>query len=256
MRHPHILILGGTTEARAIATRLAADVPGLKVTTSLAGRTGRPVTPPGELRVGGFGGPEGLARWIETHEVKLLIDATHPFAARISANARLASAHTGVPAIMFERPEWRQREGDDWIDAGTMEAAAGMLGAVPRRVFLAVGRQELAPFAAHPMHSYVVRSVDALPGGILPDAVRMLGRGPFDEAAERRLLAEHGIEVVVAKNSGGEATYGKIAAARALGLPVVVVRRPASPARDACHSVDAVMEAVHQALARLEERGA
>lgn len=250
----HVLILGGTADARAIAARLAADT-SLRVTTSLAGRTQNPVAPAGNVRIGGFGGADGLARWIGESGVDLLIDATHPFAARISANAREAAERTGIPLLAFERPAWMRVTGDNWTDAVTMTEAASMLGPDPKHVFLAVGRQEVEPFDAFRQHAYVVRSVEPIADGLLPGATRVLDRGPFDETAEKRLLEDHRIDIVVAKNSGGDATYGKIAAARALGLPVVMVRRPAPPTPGAFHDIEALVEAAHRALALPKERG-
>jgi precorrin-6A/cobalt-precorrin-6A reductase len=255
MAKRHILILGGTTEARVIAGRLSAE-PGLRMTTSLAGRTESPVLPAGEVRSGGFGGAEGLARWLGEHRVDVLVDATHPFAARISANARQAALALRVPLVSHERPAWAPTSGDHWLDAASMEEAAELLGEEPRRAFLAVGRQELAPFDANRQHHYVVRTVEPIADDILPDAVRLLDRGPFAETAERGLLEQHRIDVVVTKNSGGKATYAKLTAARALGLDVVMVRRPGTPAPDAVHSVEEAVAAVHRALAFPEERGA
>lgn len=255
MTKPHVLILGGTAEARAIAARLALR-PDVRVTSSLAGRTERPLVPAGALRTGGFGGADGLARWIAENGVALVVDATHPFAARISANARAAAAAAGVPLVAHERPAWARLPGDRWIDADDVRHAAELLGSAPRRVFLALGRQELAPFDACRQHRYVVRSVEPIPDAILPGATRLLARGPFDEAAERDLLVRHRIECVVAKNSGGSATHAKIAAARALALPVVMVRRPAPPAPGTVASVAEAIEAIHQALPPAAARGA
>jgi precorrin-6A/cobalt-precorrin-6A reductase len=224
-----VLILGGTGEARALAERLAAR-PGFRVTLSLAGRTAAPAAAPCALRVGGFGGPDGLAAWLAAERIGALVDATHPFARRISANARAAARAAGVPLVALARRPWAAVAGDRWTRVPDMPAAAGALGEItPARVFLAIGRQEVAAFRAAPRHRYLVRSVEPPdPADLPPRAETILARGPFTEAEERALLAARGIEVVVAKNSGGEATYGKIAAARALGLPVVMVDRPPS----------------------------
>lgn len=250
----HVLILGGTGEARAIAARLAGRA-NLRVTSSLAGRTADPARPAGEVRIGGFGGAEGLAAWLAEHAVDVLVDATHPFAARISASAEAAAAMAAVPLVVHERPAWQPVEGDRWRLAPDMEDAARLLGADPRKVFLAVGRQELAPFAARPQHRYVVRSVEPAGEGLPANAETILERGPFDEADEAALLRDRRIDVLVTKNSGGEATYAKLAAARALGLPVVMVHRPRPPVAGACANVDQVVAAVDHALARLAERG-
>jgi precorrin-6A/cobalt-precorrin-6A reductase len=237
----HILVLGGTTEASGLVARLAGR-PGLTVTLSLAGRTAAPSPAPVPTRVGGFGGAEGLARWIAAHGVGLVVDATHPFAAVISGNAAVACARSGMPLLALRRPPWRAVAGDRWIEVGTMAEAVAALGAAPRRVFLTVGRLELPAFAAAPQHAYVARTIepigDALSG---PDVVAIRARGPFDEAAERALMERHGVEMVVTKNAGGTATAGKIAAARALGLPVVMVARPTKPEGPAVESVEAAL---------------
>ena len=173
----------------------------------------------------------------------MLADATHPFARRISANAALASADAGVPLVVLSRPPWTALPGDRWTRVADMAAAAAAIGGPPRRVFLAIGRQEVAAFRAAPQHRYLVRSIEAVaPGDLPPGAAAILARGPFAEADERRLLEAQRIEVVVAKNSGGDAGYGKIAAARALGLPVVLIDRPA---------VSGAAASVDEAVARL-----
>lgn len=224
-----ILILGGTTEARQLAGKLAARAD-ISVMLSLAGRTESPVAQGVPVRVGGFGGAGGLALYLHQNKIDLLIDATHPYAARISANAAEAARMTGVPIVALRRPGWEAVEGDRWTLVDTVASAVTALGSVPRRVFLALGRQEVAAFEAAPRHHYLIRSVDPVePRLAVPDAAYLLARGPFHEVDERALLESRGIEVVVSKNSGGEATYGKIAAARALGVEVVMIRRPALP---------------------------
>jgi precorrin-6A/cobalt-precorrin-6A reductase len=239
-----ILILGGTTEARRLAERLAPRAD-LAVTLSLAGRTAAPAAQPVPVRIGGFGGASGLAAFLEAQAIDVVIDATHPYAAQISANAERAAARARVPLIAIERPAWQQVDGDRWSEVADMPAAVAALGRTPRRVFLALGRNELRPFEAAPQHFYLVRSVDPVePPLALPDAIYLTGRGPFDEAAEQELLTRHRIDVIVAKNSGGTATYGKIAAARRLGLPVIMLRRPPPRAGAAAD--------VEQALARLD----
>lgn len=234
----HVLVLGGVAEARDLASRLAA-APGRAVTLSLAGRTRAPRLPQGcAVRIGGFGGAEGLARWIAAGGVAALVDATHPFARRISAHAEAAAAATGTPLVVLERPPWTEVPGDRWIRVPDMPAAAaalgGLLGDDPGpgsgQALLAIGRQELAAFRIVPGLRCLVRSVEPPdPVDLPPGAETLLARGPFDVAAERALLSARGIVAVVAKNSGGDATYGKIAAARALGLPVILIDRPARP---------------------------
>ncbi|WP_191875954.1 cobalt-precorrin-6A reductase [Streptomyces filipinensis] len=224
----HVLILGGTTEARRLATDLAAR-PGVRVTTSLAGRVTRPATPAGEVRIGGFGGAQGLADWLRTHHVGALVDATHPFAEAITAHAAHAAAVTGVPAAVLRRPGWRPAPGDRWYDVPSLAGAAEALPGLGRRVFLSTGRLGLAAFAHLTDLHFVVRSVDPPEPPMPPDTEQVLARGPFTLADETRLLRTHRIEVLVTKDSGGEATAAKLTAARELGLPVVVVRRPPLP---------------------------
>jgi precorrin-6A/cobalt-precorrin-6A reductase len=224
-----ILILGGTTEASGLAAALAGQGR-FQPLLSLAGRTSDPKPLPIPTRVGGFGGAEGLARFLRDERIEALIDATHPFAAVMSHNAARAADATGVPLLGLRRPPWTPRAGDRWREVADMGEAVRAIGEAPRRVFLTVGRLELRPFAAAPQHAYVVRTIepidDALP---VPNVIAIRDRAPFDEAAERALMAREGIEVLVTKNSGGAATYPKIAAARALGIPVVLVARPEKP---------------------------
>lgn len=224
------------------------------MTLSLAGRTAKPVRQPVPVRVGGFGGAEGLARYLTEHRIDLLVDATHPHAARISANAAMAVQDTGVPLLALRRPAWEPVEGDRWTGVDDVQGAVDALGTAPRRVFLALGRQEVGPFEAAAQHSYVIRSVDPIePPLSVPHATYLLDRGPFREADEAAQLAAHGIDVVVAKNSGGAATYGKIAAARRLGIEVVLVRRPVLPTADAVDSVEEAERAIDHRLG--SERG-
>lgn len=249
----HVLVLGGTGEARNLATSLAAR-PGVRVTLSLAGRTRAPTLPVCTVWVGGFGGAEGLANWLRAKGVDALVDATHPFARVISPNADRAATATGVPLVVLERPPWRAIPGDRWTRVPDMPSAALALGREPRRVFLAVGRQEVGAFRTAPQHRYLVRSVEpALPGDLPPQAETLLARGPFAEADERALLWERGTEVVVTKNSGGDATYGKIAAARALGLPVVMVDR--QPRRGAAATVAEALERLDHVATPAAKRG-
>ena len=194
------------------------------------------------MRVGGFGGAEGLAQYLSAERIDALVDATHPYAAMISANAVRAAELSKTALLALRRPPWARVSGDRWIEVADVPSAVEALAPTPRRVFLALGRNELAPFAAAPQHHYLVRSVDPIdPPLAVPHAIYVTGRGPFDEADDRALLQAHGIEVVVAKNSGGSATYGKIAAARALGLPVILLRRPALPTVAAVETVEAAV---------------
>ncbi|WP_040593650.1 cobalt-precorrin-6A reductase [Mesorhizobium metallidurans] len=250
-----ILILGGTTEARQLAGKLAARAD-LAITLSLAGRTENPVTQGVPTRVGGFGGAEGLAAYFGEAGMHLLIDATHPYAGRISANAAQAARNTGVPIIALRRPGWESVRGDRWIPVDNVAGAVEALGASPRRVFLALGRQEVAAFEAAPQHHYLIRSVEPVePRLAVHDATYLLARGPFREADERTLLESHSIDTVVSKNSGGEATYGKIAAARALGIEVIVIRRPTLPDVPSAETVEALAAMVDHFLEPDAERG-
>ncbi|MBX9844474.1 MAG: cobalt-precorrin-6A reductase [Xanthobacteraceae bacterium] len=235
-----ILILGGTAEARQLAGALAKRAD-LTVTLSLAGRTAAPAAQPVPVRIGGFGGPAGLAAHLKTERIDALIDATHPYAATISRHAAEAAAAAKVPIIALRRAAWTAVPGDRWIEAADMQDAVRLLGTTPRRVFLAIGRKEVAAFEAAPQHHYLVRSVDPVdPPLAVPDATYIVARGPFAESDERKLLAGHRIECIVAKNSGGDATYGKIAAARALGLTVVMLQPPALPDVSAVPTIEAV----------------
>jgi len=252
---PKILILGGTTEARKLAARLA-ERKGLDITLSLAGRTESPVAQGVPVRSGGFGGAEGLARYLTDEEIDLVIDATHPYAARISANAAEASRLSGVAALALRRPAWEAVEGDRWTMVEHAGEAVAALGSARRKVFLALGRQEIAGFEAAPQHGYLIRSVDPVePPLAVPDATYILARGPFSEEDDRALLVAHGIDAIVAKNSGGQATYGKIAAARELGIDVLLFRRPVLPELPSGTSVAEVLALVDHALAPAEKRG-
>jgi precorrin-6A/cobalt-precorrin-6A reductase len=252
---PRILILGGTMEARGLAERLAAR-PDLDITLSLAGRTMAPVALPVPVRSGGFGGAAGLTDYLVRERVDALIDATHPYASIISANAAAAAGNAQVPLMALRRPPWHKIDGDRWTPASNVNAAVEALGKAPRRVFVALGRNELVPFSEAPQHYYLIRSVDPVePSLPLPQADYITGRGPFSEADDHALLKAHRIEAVVAKNSGGTATYGKIAAARALGLEVIILRRPALPDVAAVATVDETVTWLDHALTLAAARG-
>ena len=228
---PHVLILGGTGEALALARALALQRPDLAVTTSLAGATSTPVQPPGALRIGGFGGSEGLADWLHRAEVAAVVDATHPFAATMAGHAAAACAAGGVPRLKLVRPMWQRRDGDRWIGVADAAAAAQALVTLgARRVFLTLGTRELHAFAGLDSMVFTVRMIE-VPAEPLPlaRADLILARGPFGEREEHALIAGRRIDAVVAKASGGDATRGKIDAARALGLPVVMIARPSMP---------------------------
>jgi len=224
-----ILILGGTTEASGLAKLLAGDRR-FRPTLSFAGRTAAPQPQPIATRVGGFGGSDGLARYIKEQAIEAVIDATHPYAPRISANAVVACRRAGVELATLIRPAWKAAAGDNWETAPTAVAAALAIGKNPRRVFLALGRQELHSFAAIAQHHYIVRVIDPPQGGRPHNLVLLQQRGPFDFDAELRLLKERKVDVVVSRNSGGTAAYAKIEAARVLRLPVIMISRPVKPA--------------------------
>lgn len=236
-----VLILGGTTEGHALASALAgrSDV---RVVSSLAGRTANPRLPPGEVRVGGFGGPDALAAYLAEQKMNAVVDATHPFAAVMGRNAADGCAKAGIPLLRLERPAWQPGPGDDWTEVDDWDAAARIVGERSRRVLLAVGRQELAPFAALDDVWFLVRSVEA-PDPMPPfkQAELLLTRGPFALAGERDLLRARGIDTIVCKNSGGSATDAKLMAARELGLKVVMKRRPSRPEVPTAASVEAAV---------------
>ncbi|HXX51342.1 MAG TPA: cobalt-precorrin-6A reductase [Xanthobacteraceae bacterium] len=250
-----VLILGGTTEARILAERLA-ERADLEVVLSIAGRTASPIRQPVPVRRGGFGGAAGLADYLTERRIDAMIDATHPYATVISANAGAAARASGVSFVAFRRPPWRAVGGDRWDEAADVGAAVRMLGDRPRRVFVALGRSELAPLVKAPQHFYLIRSVDPVdPPLPLPHASYVTARGPFSEANDRALLVEHAVDIVVAKNSGGAASYGKIAAARALGIAVIMVRRPEAPDAPGVETVEAAMAWLDHALTSAAARG-
>ena len=250
-----ILILGGTAEARALAQELAGRAD-LAVTLSLAGRTAEPLPQAVPVRSGGFGGAEGLAAYLRAEHIATLIDATHPYAAVISANAARAAEIAQVPLLALRRPAWKKQAGDTWTEVATVEDAVEALGEAPRRVFLTLGRKELAPFATALQHVYLVRSVDPVdPPLDVPQASYLTARGPFTEEADRALLKTHRIEIIVAKNSGGNATYAKIAAARALGIPVIMLARPALPEVATATTVEEVLAWLDHVSAPSTARG-
>lgn len=250
-----LLILGGTAEGRALAAAAEARFGlALTVISALAGRTRAPLRPVGAVRIGGFGGAEGLAAYLRDEGIGLLIDATHPFATRISAQAYEAAERAGTRRLVLVRPPWESAPGDRWIDAATVEEAVQAIPAGAERVFLTVGARSLVPFAARPELWFLVRLVDP-PADPVPLLRHRLicARGPFAEDDERALLADHRIDCLVTRASGGEATVAKLAAARALALPVVIVRRPEPPGGERAASVEETLAWIAR---RLGERPA
>lgn len=239
-----VLILGGTSDAALLAQK-AAQISNLEVISSLAGRTENPTIP--ATRVGGFGGVAGLVEYLrsrsvsfgESHQIDFIIDATHPFAAKISHNASQAARIVGIPHLMLVRPAWEKVEGDVWIEVDSNESAAAVLPGLAKRVFLTIGRQELATFSHLQDIWFLMRAIDPPDEHIkLPPGELLLARGPFSLDAELELLRERKIEAIVSKNSGGDATYAKIVAARELTIPVVMVRRSPLPDGDKVDNVE------------------
>jgi precorrin-6A/cobalt-precorrin-6A reductase len=235
-----ILLLGGTTEASAMAGALA--VAGRDAVFSYAGRTARPAVQPLPQRQGGFGGVVGLVDYLRVEGISHVVDATHPFAAQMSAHAVVACDEAGVALCALERMPWQAQDGDDWIRVGDMAAAVAVLPEQGARVFLAIGKQNLNFFAAKPDNHYLLRLVDA-PEAVLPlpDTTVVVARGPFDADSDRALMLDHRITHVVSKNAGGTGAEAKLIAARALGLPVVMVERPQVPERRILRSVEELM---------------
>ena len=238
-----ILLLGGTTEAGLLA-RAMADA-GLDAVYSLAGRTDEPLRQPLPLRVGGFGGVLGLEDFLRAEAISHVVDATHPFAAEMSRNAVHACERAGAALMALERPGWVEQLGDRWTRVGSGIAAAMALPRWPARVFLAIGRQGLSDFVGAPQHHYLLRLVD--PPGVLPlpGVEVVLGRGPFRLEDDLALMRRHGVQVVVSKNSGGHGARAKLDAARLLGLEVIMIDRPALPARPTCATMAEVMAWLH-----------
>jgi precorrin-6A/cobalt-precorrin-6A reductase len=221
------------------------------VTTSLAGRTASPVALPGNVRVGGFGGPAGLASWLENERVDAVVDATHPFTAQMPWNAAEACAATGVPRLRLRRPGWAPEAGDRWTVVADMKTAAAVVAAMPaRRVFLTIGRQQLGEFAGLDQVWFLVRCIEPPDPIPLHRAEVLLARGPFDLSGEEELMATRRIDGVVTKNSGGSAAAAKLAAARGLGIPVVMVARPPAPPGPCVATVDDAMGWLDSTLGR------
>jgi precorrin-6A/cobalt-precorrin-6A reductase len=240
-RSLRVLLLGGSTEATALAERLA-RVGTIEATLSLAGRTTNPSKSALATRIGGFGGADGLANFLRHEKIDLLIDATHPFAARISTNAVAAAAAAKIPLLAVERPPWTSVEGDDWLDTESIETAIAALPYEPQNVFSGLGRQAIDALCRAPHHRYLIRAVDPIE---LPPVLSMseliTARGPFRTGEDARLFADYNVRYVLAKNAGGAATYAKIEAARQLGIKVHMVRRPVLPPRTTVASSDAAM---------------
>jgi len=239
-----ILVLGGTAEARELADALHAA--GVPVTSSLAGRVARPRLPEGSVRVGGFGGPEALARWLTQHGVAAVLDATHPFAERISTSAATACPHAGVPLLRLQRPGWSERSGEHWHWVEDLDAAAAAISSLGERVLLTTGRQGLPAFAGVAGAWFLVRCVEEPAPPLPPRHQLLLDRGPYTVEGELALIDEHRIDLVVTKDSGGIHTQAKLDAARLRGLPVIVVKRPPRPDVETVSTVADAFAWAHQ----------
>ncbi len=251
---PNILLLGGTTEASALARLLAAH--GMAAMISYAGRTENPRPQPIPMRIGGFGGVSGLVACLRENRVTHLMDATHPFAATMSANALEAARIAGVPCAALTRPAWTPVAGDDWIGVPDIAGAVDALAGPPRRIMLALGRMHVEAFAVQPQHHYLLRFVDAPDRpSALPRHTLVVDRGPFSADEDTRLLRDHAIELVICKNSGGSGAAAKLAAARSLSLPVLMIERPAVPARTEFHRPEDVLDWIGHAASPASERG-
>ncbi len=234
------LILGGTGDANQLADALARAR--TDAVYSYAGQTKIPLPHDLPTRIGGFGGADGLADFIRSEKITHVIDATHPFAAEMSRHAVTACTATNIPLIALERAPWTREAADNWIDVANIDAAVAAMPAAPARVFLAIGRQHIAPFAAKPQHAYTLRFVDAPDGALpLPNARVIVSRGPFTLDGELELMRSRGIEWIVARNSGGTGARAKIDAARKLSLPVIMIAPPELPERLRVESVDDVL---------------
>lgn len=237
-----LLILGGTGDAVKLLDR-ASSLPGLKVITTLAGRTQVPKAVVGEVRVGGFGGEAGLVEYLNTEKIDLIIDATHPFAAQISWHVAGAATQTNIPRLMLLRPAWTRLPEDDWIEVESIQKSVMAIPATAERIFITIGRQQLALFARLTDRWCLMRSIDPPDPSIpLPPGKLLLDRGPFTLESERQLLTQYRIQAIVSKNSGGDATYAKIIAARELKIPVITIHRPIVPEGDRVADIESAIQ--------------
>ncbi len=237
---PNLLLLGGTTEANALARSLAER--GVRAIYSYAGRVDNPRPQPLPVRVGGFGGADGLHSYIRDNAITHVVDATHPFAAQMSRNAIAACEAAGVPLVALTRPAWIPQHDDRWQHVPDIPAAVAALAGPARRVFLAVGRMHLQDFAAQPQHDYLLRLVDEPDNVPLPNADIVVSRGPFTVEGDLALMKRHATELVISKNAGGTGARAKLDAARALGVPVLMIDRPSLPPRQELSSVAQVLD--------------
>jgi precorrin-6A/cobalt-precorrin-6A reductase len=253
-----VLILGGTGEAAELTTKIE-QIPGVEAIASFAGRTEQinrvslknsvAPNPPVATRIGGFGGVNGLIDYLRSQQINFIIDATHPFAAQISFNAAQAADECGIPRLMLVRPAWEQQPGDLWISVASHQAAANILPGLADRIFLSIGRQEIASYAHLKYLWFLMRMISPPAADMpVPTGKIILEQGPFSLAQERSLFLEEQIGAIVSKNSGGDATYSKIIAARELGIPVVMVQRPSRPDGTQVSDIAAVLNWVQKQL--------
>ncbi len=241
----NLLILGGTQEAAELAKK-AANLPHIEVKLSLAGRTSQAVASQNS-RVGGFGGVVGLIEYLKEEKIDLIIDATHSFAAKISHNAAYSAEHLGLPFLMLVRAKWESVIGDKWIEVENIQAAAAILPDFAKRVFLTIGRQEVTAFSQVENIWFLMRMIEKpSPDIVLPKGLVLLKRGPFNKDLEKQLLKKYNIDTIVSKNSGGDATYGKIIAARELGIKVVMVKRPMLPQGERVEDVESALRWIEE----------
>jgi precorrin-6A/cobalt-precorrin-6A reductase len=245
-----VLILGGTSEARALAARVA-KLPDVDAVLSLAGRTREPQVQPIATRIGGFGGIDGLCAYLQAERIERVVDATHPFAAQISRHGATACARLGIPLLILAREPWQKQADDNWTEVANLGEAVRALGHTPKRVFLTIGRLGLSAFARAPQHFYVARTIDP-PDDLaaLPHHQLTLARGPFAVEDEERLMREASVDVLVTKNSGGSATYAKMIAARRLRLPAIVIMPPPRPHAPVVHDVEGALRFLSHAAPR------
>lgn len=251
-----LLLLGGTGEAVALAEAahkyFGKDV---EVITSLAGRTRHPLSPPGTVRMGGFGGVDGLTAFLRDENIDAIIDATHPFAAQISRHARLAAESEGLPRLILARPPWQQHAGDKWTVVEDVSAAAAAVSTLAGKnlglglkIFLTIGSQEVEPFLAIAGVDYILRQIDPVKETPPANVQIIIGRGPFTREKEIGTLTQHKVQILVSKASGGTATYPKIEAARTLEIPVIMISRPPVETGDTVTEVSAALEWIEQKL--------
>lgn len=234
------LLLGGTPQARELAETFVSER-GFDIVSSLAGRIREPRVPEGEFRIGGFGGVEGLERWLAANHIDVIVDASHPFAARITANAVAAAQKRAVPILVVRRAPWTAVTSDRWIHVESLQAAAAAVPELGGRVFLTIGRQGVSEFAHLESTWFLIRSIDPPTAAMPANHELLLERGPFSIEHETDLIGRHRIDLLVTKNSGGEQTVAKLTAARTAGLPVVMIDRPPLPA--GVEAVDTVARA-------------